>query len=349
MEPAPSDTTGSRWPAATDGAIGLPALRADFPHFRIWHEVTGGRSRYVARRLAAGTGPHTVVTSDLAELRTLLGGAPAQPRPAGGQPCATEVPNIARMYNRWIGGKDSLAADRLAADAVLDDFPQVAHVARANREFVIRAVAHVAARGITQFIDIGAGLPSAPSVHQVARHADPAARVAYVDHDPVVLAHARALLAGGPGIAVAQGDMRRPDAILAAPDLLDVIDLAQPVCLLLASVLHFVTAPEADTIVAAFTTAMAAGSYLILSAGTCTGTDPALIARLQAAYAGTTVVTGRTEAEIAAYFTGLHLVPPGLTDVGAWRPDHWGYQPTPGARILGAVARKPASPADSAS
>lgn len=217
----------------------------------------------------------------------------------------------------------------------------MARVAVANREFVARAVAYAAA-GISQFIDIGAGLPAAPSIHQVARHADPAARAAYVDNDPVVLAHARALLAG-PGLAVVPGDLRQPAAILTDAALRDVIDLDQPACLVLAAVLHFLTPAEADAVVAELTAALAPGSCLVISAGTSIGTSPALISRLRAAYQGTTVITGRPEAEIAAYFTGLEMIPLGLTDVAAWRPGHRGYQPPAGARIIGAVARKPAS------
>ena len=284
--------------------------------------------------------PHTVVTADLAELRAALGGASAELDDAD-QHLDAAVPNIARMYNRWTGGKDSLAADRAAADAVLADFPAVARVAVANREFVARAVAHVAAAGISQFIDIGAGLPATPSIHQIARHADPAARAAYIDNDPVVLTHARALLAG-PGIAIVPGDLRQPAAILAAPALRGVINLDQPVCLILAAVLHFLTPAEADSAVAELRAALVPGSYLVISAGTSTGTNPGLIDRLRAANQGTTAVTGRPETEIAAYFTGLEIIPPGLTDVGTWRPDHWGYQPTTDARIIGAVARKPA-------
>jgi hypothetical protein len=160
----------------------------------------------------------------------------------------------------------------------------------------------------------------------------------------VVLAHARAVLAG-PGVAVIDGDLRQPAAILTNPELRGVIDLRQPVCVILAAVLHFLPAAVADTIVAAFRQTMAPGSYLIVSAGTSTGTSPALIERLAAAYQDTVIVTGRTVEEIAGYFTGLHLIPPGLTDVQAWRPatrHHW--PPARSARILGAVARKPAAP-----
>ena len=333
-------------PASGNGALAdeLARVEADFPHYRFWREAARSRTRYVARTRYGGVNPHTVVTTDLAELRAALHDAPAQPQAVASH----AAPNIAGMYNRWLGGKDNGAADRTAAADVLTEFPEVAQVARDNREFVIRAVAHVAAAGISQYIDIGTGLPAAPAIHHIARHADPGARVCYVDNDPVVVAHARALLADGPGITVLDGDMRQPHTILAAPELRDVIDLGQPVCVILASVLHFAEPGQADAIVAALTTAITAGSYLIISAGTSTGTDPELISRLQAAYQGTTVVTGRTEGEIAGYLTGLDLLPPGLTDVQNWRPDHRPHAPA-SARILGAVARKPARPRSRAS
>ena len=328
----------------TEGNGELACLREEFPGFRIWREEAWGRIRYIARSQQAGLNPHTVVTGDLGELRAALGTAPAAQHPAAGQWLDSGGPNIARVYDRWLGGKDNYAADRYVADTVAAQFPEVALLARANRQFVARAVAHVAFQGITQFIDVGTGLPATPSVDAVARKAQPGARVAYVDNDPVVLCHARALLAGGPGVAVVAGDLRQPGAILGSPQLRGLIDLGQPVCVILACVLHFVTAAEADAAVAAFTAAMAPGSYLICSAGTSTGTSPALIARLQAAYQGTTVVTGRPETDIAAYFDGLDLVPPGLTDVWAWRPDRqWFWPPPPSARILGGVARKPAT------
>jgi uncharacterized SAM-dependent methyltransferase len=205
-------------------------------------------------------------------------------------------------------------------------------------------VRHVAEQGITQFIDIGAGLPAKPAVHEIAQQVNPAARVAYVDNDQLVLAHARALLAGGPGVSVVAGDMRYPTGILASLQR-RFIDVRQPVCVLLASVLHFLEPDEADIAVATFTSFMTPGSYLILSAGTSTGTNPALIDRLRSAYAGTSVIIGRTAEEIAAWFTGLDLVPPGLVDVEAWRPGSERYWLAPsGARIIGAVGRKRGAP-----
>ncbi len=324
----------------------LVSLREEYPSFRVWQEVSGDRVRYVACRLAPGIGPHTVVTADLGELRAMLDDALVRPQAVTGQPLDPRAPNIARMYDRWLGGKDNFAADRHAADTVAAEFPEIVHLARANRQFVIRAVTHVAANGISQYIDIGAGLPTSPAIHQIAQQADPAARVAYIDNDPVVLAHARAILAGGPGVAVIAGDLRQPAAILTRPELRDLIDLDKPVCVILAAVLHFLSPSEADKVVATFRQAMAPGSYLIASSGTSTGTSPALINRLAAAYQNTATVTGRTVEEIAGYFTGLQLVPPGLADVWAWRPDtQRQWLPLRTARILGAVARQAATTA----
>ncbi|HUY51061.1 MAG TPA: SAM-dependent methyltransferase [Streptosporangiaceae bacterium] len=184
---------------------------------------------------------------------------------------------------------------------------------RRARPFVTRAVRYVAAQGITQYIDVGAGLPTAPAVHETAQEVDLAARVAYVDNDSLVLAHARALLAGGPGVTVVPGDMRDPAAILANHDLRTLIDLDQPTCILLASVLHFITPAEADASVAEFRAAIAPGSYLVISAGTSTGTSPALIDRLRSTYANTSDITGRPAEEIAAWFTGMDVIPPGLS------------------------------------
>jgi O-methyltransferase involved in polyketide biosynthesis len=288
-----------------------------------------------------GSGEDQAVSGDMSELRPALASDLWQPRDGRVKPFDPCRPNIARVWNRWLGGKDSHGADRAAADALAAEFPEIALVARASRQFVTRAVGHVGAQGITQYIDIGAGLPLSPAVHDVARTAQPGARVAYVDNDPVVLCHADALLAVDCGIAVVPGDVRDLDGILSSAELRAVIDLRQPVCIVLAAVLHFVTAAEADAITAAVAAAVAPGSYLIVSAGTSTGTSPALIAGLAAACQGTTAVTFRAEAEIGAWFDGLDPVPPGLVDVWAWRPvGEWYWPAPPSVRMLGAAARK---------
>ncbi|HUZ35618.1 MAG TPA: SAM-dependent methyltransferase [Streptosporangiaceae bacterium] len=294
-----------------------------------------------AKIALALSGPDQMVTAALPSTSAALtadhGQTPHLGPESGG-------PNIARIYDYWLDGKDHFAADRDAADDVLAEFPEVTQVARANRAFVARAVRHVAAQGVTQFIDVGVGLPTSPNVHEIARHANPAACTAYVDNDPVVLAHARALLADGPGVAVVAGDLRRPAPILADATLRALIDFRRPICVLLASVLHFLDLAEASTAVAAFTAFMAPGSYLVLSCGTSTGTDPALIKRLRAAYASTAPISDPTAHQVADWFTGLDLEPPGVMAVWDWRPDEpWCWLTPPAARIIGGVARKPGS------
>ena len=317
----------------------MAVLRDDYPGYKIWREVTPGRERYVARSLHLGLNPHTVVTADLRELRDVL-------QPAGNPDFlafTTARANIARMYAHWLGGKDSFAADRAAADAVLDRFPEVAEMARANRAFLARAVRHVARQGVSQFIDFGAGLPASPNVHETARQEQPDARVVYIDRDPVVLSHARALLATDLSIAVMAGDVRDPARALADPALTVLIDTGEPVCVILGSVLHFLAADEADEAVAVLRRRIAPGSYLVISAGTSTGTDPDLLRQLQAAYADTAPVTGRAAEEISAWFDGFSLARPGVVDVWAWRPDSIARPAQSRARILAGVGRKPAA------
>jgi O-methyltransferase involved in polyketide biosynthesis len=336
MAHAQENVTGPGSPGTAEQD--LAALRADLPGFRIWREETCGRIRYVARRRLKGVRPHTVVTACLGELRQEIERACPQ---IG---FSAVRPNIARMYDYLLQGKDNFRADRQAAESVLEKFPEVAALTRANREFLARAVRHVARQGICQFIDAGVGLPACPNVHEVARQVTRDARVVYTDNDPMVLGHARALLAVDSGISVVASDIRDPDALLAAPGVRGFVDPAQPVCVLLTSVLHFLPAAEADAAVAAFKRLMAPGSYLVISAGTSTGTDPGLIRCLQAAYADTAPVTGRTAAEIGAWFTGLILARPGLTDVWAWRPKdpQRPVRPTQArARLLAGVGRKP--------
>ena len=245
------------------------------------------------------------------------------------------------MYSYWLSQKDHYATDRAAANKVLERFPEVAEIARANRAFMTRAVRYLADQGITQFIDLGSGLPARPNVHEAARTVTPGARVVYVDRDPVVLAHARALLAVDDKVGVVAGDIRDPGSLFSrSAARTGVIDSDRPAGVLLISVLHFLTAAEADAAVATVREWMAPGSYLVISAGTSTGTDPELIRLLQEVYGDTAPVTGRTEAEIAAWFDGLTLVEPGLVDVWAWRPDTWRRPATARARFLAGVGRK---------
>jgi O-methyltransferase involved in polyketide biosynthesis len=254
-------------------------------------------------------------------------------------------PNVARVYDYLLGGKDNFAADREAAQRLVDALPNAAAVARANRVFLAAAVTYVARAGITQYVDIGAGLPTAPSVHECARAVIPGARVVYVDNDPVAVTHGQALLETRDGVIAIQGDAREPEAILADPRLTGLIDLSQPVCVLLVSMLHFLTAEQADAVVAAVSDRIVPGSYLVVSQGAATG--PAPRQGVQDAYGKQTVLTGRPAAEIAAYFDDFDLVPPGLVPVASWsgaEPDARLPQPdwpAPSqANMLAGVARK---------
>jgi len=258
----------------------------------------------------------------------------------------TSRPNVARVYDYLLGGKDHFAADRQAAQRLLAALPNAAAVARANRMFLAAAVQHVAAQGIAQYLDIGAGLPTSPSVHESARAILPGARVAYVDNDPVAVSHAQALLATGDGVIAARGDARDPEAILADPALAGVIDLTQPVCLLLVSMLHFFTAGEADMIVGVLRQRLAPGSYLIISQGNASRPPREGV---QDAYGRDITLTGRPAGEIAAYFDGFDLVPPGLVPVAEWaaaQPGAWPRPPQPAqsasspAGMLAGVGRK---------
>ena len=186
---------------------------------------------------------------------------------AGSSGFDPDKPSAARVYDYLLGGKDNFAADRDAAAQLVEALPDAARVAKANRAFLGAAVRYVASCGIDQFVDIGAGLPTSPNVHESARQFVPDARVAYVDNDPLVVTHARALLATDELVTVINGDVREHETILSAPELGALIDLAKPVCVLFVSILHFVAADAADAAVATFRERIAPGSYLVISAG----------------------------------------------------------------------------------
>jgi hypothetical protein len=200
----------------------------------------------------------------------------------------------------------------------------------------------VSRQGVRQFIDLGAGLPACPNVHDIACEQSPDVRVVYIDQGPVVVARARAVPAVDDNIGVVAGDVRDPARVLADPALTRRVDAGDPVCVLLGSVLDYLAADEADEAVAVFRRWMAPGSYLVISAGISTGTDLGLLRQLRAAYGVTVPVTGRTAEEITAWFDGLHLARPGVVDVWAWRPDSIVRPVQSRARVLAGVGRKPA-------
>ncbi|MQY07387.1 SAM-dependent methyltransferase [Actinomadura macrotermitis] len=232
----------------------------------------------------------------------------------------------ARRYNYWLGGKDNYAADRASAQVVADAFPTVALAARENRAFMRRAVTYLAGEaGVDQFLDIGTGLPSAGNVHEIAQAITPAARVVYVDNDPIVLVHARALLTSSAQGATSyiDADLREPRKILEHPDLARTLDLSRPVALMLVAVMHFMT--DDDDPYGLFRTlvdALPSGSHVVVTQATGDYLTPEQYAENVAANERSGVPFRlRSREEFARFFTGLELLPPGITSVVEWRPE----------------------------
>jgi SAM-dependent methyltransferase len=235
------------------------------------------------------------------------------------------VPNVARMYDYMLGGKENYASDRAAVATLTEMAPAVPMFARLNRAFLHRAVRFAASQGVSQFLDVGAGLPTQESVHEVARTVNPAARTAYVDNDPVVAAHSRALLGSIPDVAFVAGDIRDPASLLGDREITGLLDFSRPVCVLLLAILHFVTdAEDPASLVAGFRDALAPGSYLILSHGTADGAPPQVAARSGEARRvydnATSQITYRDPAEVSQFLEGFSLVEPGLVHISRWRP-----------------------------
>jgi O-methyltransferase involved in polyketide biosynthesis len=250
-------------------------------------------------------------------------------------------PSIARIYDYLLYGKDNFTVDRAAAEKLMESRLDPRRMALANRGFLVRAVRFLARQGIAQYLDLGSGLPTSPSVHEVARDSVPGARVVYVDHDPIVVAHNDALLATRDGVITIRGDVRDPDAVLGHPALAACLDFTQPVAVLLMSVLHFISHDEgAPRIIARFRERMAPGSYLALSVGTSDGADPEMLAEATHTYAGARMpFTLRSRAQIMELLDGFELVEPGLVSLPQWRPEfNTDRKPLPGP-TLGAVAQ----------
>ena len=255
----------------------------------------------------------------------------------------TSVAHPARVYDYWLGGKDNFAADREAAERVLAVSPGLRWRIQANRRFLARAVRYLAEdAGIRQFLDIGTGIPSANNTHQVAQEVTPGARIVYVDNDPIVLSHARALLTSGPQGATqyVHGDVREPGPIIESAA--ETLDFSQPVALMLIGVLHLIQDSEDPWgLVAWLMTRLPAGSYLAIS-------HPAIDigpgqAEAQRRYNErvSTPQTLRDRDQVARFFEGLELVEPGLVYVHTWRPGEFDTAPEDATSAWGAVARKP--------
>lgn len=252
-------------------------------------------------------------------------------------------PSVARIYDFWLGGSQNFEADREAGRRAAEAMPVLPASAQANRLFLRHVIEDlVTVRGITQFLDLGSGVPTVGNVHEVAQAVNPDAAVVYIDMDPVAIAHARALLADNPTAHAALADVREPDVVLDHPLVRDTIDWTKPVAVLMFAVLHFIPDDvQAEQIVRAFTKPAGPGSYLAISHGA--PDRAALEAQQNAArdYASRTGVpfTPRTAEQVTPWLSGLEIQPPGVQDIKVWLPAlHDSHKVI--APCLGALARK---------
>jgi O-methyltransferase involved in polyketide biosynthesis len=236
-----------------------------------------------------------------------------------------DIPHAARIYDYLLGGKDNFASDREAAARITENLPNLPTSMRAARKFNARVIHYLATDlGIRQFIDIGTGLPTSPNLHEVAQRVAPESRVVYVDNDPLVLVHARALLTSSPEgrTAYIDADLHDPDAVLTTAQLRDTLDLNKPVAVTLMAILQYVTDDQvARGIIDRLLQPLASGSVLALSTVTA-DTAPEQVDRGNNAYKDSGIpIRSRTKAEVQALFDGLDLVEPGVTLVNHWHPD----------------------------
>jgi SAM-dependent methyltransferase len=253
-------------------------------------------------------------------------------------------PSVARVYDYYLGGSHNFAADRAFAEQVLKAMPAVAGLARSNRAFLRRALRDLAGQGVRQFLDLGSGIPTVGNVHEVLADAGVEdSRVVYVDHDPVAVAHSRAILADVPGTAVVAGDLRSPAEILAQPQVQGLLDFSRPIAFLLVAVLHFVPDEQRPAdIVAGYAAAGVPGSHVVLSHA---GLDRPLTAAEEEAWEmyrrSPTPLILRTKDQIAALLGDLTVLPPGVVSTHEWRPEG-GEEPPPEGNGVGCavVARK---------
>ncbi|HEY5016741.1 MAG TPA: SAM-dependent methyltransferase [Streptosporangiaceae bacterium] len=256
-------------------------------------------------------------------------------------------PHMARIYDYFLGGKNHFAADRETAEKILQSNPAIRIAARENRAFLGRSVRYLAAEaGIRQFLDIGTGLPTTNNVHEVAQAVAPASRVVYVDNDPLVLAHARALLNSAPEgrTAYIHADLREPRKILDDPAIREVLDLSQPTALVMLATLHLITDDDKPAeIIAALLNALPIGSYFVASHITMEHAADAIAAGQSTMRGAGLSAQARNSDEFARLaFAGLELVPPGVVLVSEWRPAGDGPRPAPAeVNCYGGVAKKP--------
>ncbi|WP_088992698.1 SAM-dependent methyltransferase [Micromonospora echinaurantiaca] len=234
-----------------------------------------------------------------------------------------ERPSVARMYDYYLGGSHNFAVDRAAAQAMVAAVPEAPLMAQANRAFLRRAVQFLTAAGVRQFLDIGSGIPTVGNVHEIAQRIAPESRVVYVDVDPVAVAHSREILDGNDRAAVVQEDLRHPERILAHPDVRGLLDLSEPVAVLIVAVLHFVSDDDRPAeLLRTLRSALAPGSWLVLSQASADGRAGDERAEAERVYRNTdNPLWIRSRAELTTLFDGFQLVEPGVVWVPQWRPD----------------------------
>jgi hypothetical protein len=258
----------------------------------------------------------------------------------------TDVAHPARVYDYWLGGKDNFPADRALAEHIMEAIPTMRTMAAANRAFLSRAVRYLAEEaGIRQFLDIGTGIPTSPNVHEVAQAVAPDSRVVYVDNDPIVLAHARALLTSQEAgeTSFIGADLQQPKSILDHPTLTSTLDLSQPVAVMLVAVLMYfrdTDNPNPFEMVATLLEAMPPGSYLAITHPTADFNAEAMGGAVAAAERSGVTLVPRNHAETEKFFAGLDVVDPGVTPVLSWRPDKPPDDPR-SAYYWAGIARKP--------
>jgi SAM-dependent methyltransferase len=231
-------------------------------------------------------------------------------------------PSAARIFDYFLGGAHNFESDRQLADQITRMTPNVAETARANRHFLRRAVTFLVDAGIRQFLDIGSGIPTAGNVHEVAGELSADTRVVYVDLDPVAVVQSLQLLGGAPNATALCLDLRDPRKILVEAEATGLIDLSEPVAVLLAGIVHFISdADGPGAIVAQLRDALVPGSYLLISHATLDGQPPELLEAQRLSGRTATELTLRTRADIAAYFGSFEVVEPGLVFIGQWRPE----------------------------
>jgi hypothetical protein len=247
------------------------------------------------------------------------------------------------MYDYYLGGKDNFRVDREAAEKIIGILPNVRDVARENRDYLVRVVSHLSGQGIRQFLDIGAGLPTQRNVHQVAQELAPDSRVVYVDNDPIVLTHARAILEENKNVIAVGADMRAPQAVLDDPKVTGHLDFAEPVAILLLGVLHFIPDDdEAMNIVDVFKAGLGPGGFLVVSHGSLGELTDRQRREGHQVISKTSVpgATSRSHAQVLAFFDGLDLVEPGVVPLQEWHSQSQVGVAVPGqAGALGGVGR----------